>query len=304
MRAVAGEIAVKNNQSSVTAMGIAFTRALESSRPADRRICYDPLARKFVSDAFYWFAKFWMDIGYAQWRGPGVFEFLAIRTRYIDDYLQSCLDDGLEQLVILGAGYDSRAYRFDGLKGWVKVFEVDHPATQQVKKAKLCKILGSLPEHVVFVPIDFTQESLETRLMESGYDPQLKTLFIWEGVTQYLDAQAVDDTLDFVAWHSGGGSGIIFDYMYTSALDGTRKRGEVASMRHSARVTGEQLRFGFAEGAVEELLSRHGFYHIVDADGPALGARYLTGPNQGRKVASAYAIAHATVRPRTADGRD
>jgi methyltransferase (TIGR00027 family) len=279
-------------------MGIAFVRALESSRPAEQRLCYDPLARKFVNNAFYWFARFWMDIGYARWRGPGVFEFLAIRTRYIDDYLQSCLDDGLEQLVILGAGYDSRAYRFRGLKGQVKVFEVDHPATQQVKVARLQKILGALPEHVVFVPLDFTWESLEARLMESGYDPALKTLFIWEGVTQYLDARSVDDTLDLVAGRSGSGSSVIFDYMYTSALDGTRRRGEVASMRHSARVTGEQLRFGFEQGTVEGLLGRHGFYRIVDADSQALGQKYLTGPNQGRQVAPVYAIVHATVKPR------
>ena len=88
---------------------------------------------------------------------------IVARERYIDDYLQSCIDDGLEQLVILGAGYDSRAYRFEKLKR-VKVFEVDHPATQRVKVARLKEALGELPENVVFVPIDFTKETLERRL--------------------------------------------------------------------------------------------------------------------------------------------
>jgi methyltransferase (TIGR00027 family) len=156
--------------------------------------------------------------------------FLVARERYIDDYLQAALDDGLEQLVILGTGYDSRACRFERLKD-CKVFEVDHPATQQAKIVKLKKILGALPAHVVFVPIDFETQTLEQRLVECGYNEHKKTLFIWQGVTQYLTPEAVDSTLAFVASHSGQGSSIIFDYMYSSLLDGMVKRGEVNSMQ-------------------------------------------------------------------------
>jgi methyltransferase (TIGR00027 family) len=124
-------------------------------------------------------------------------------------------------LVILGAGYDTRAYRFDKLKEEVKVFEVDHPATQKVKIEKVSKALGSLPGHVVYVSVDFEKERLDKKLSESGYNKSLKTLFIWEGVTMYLTAEAVDETLAFVAGNSGKGSSIIFNYIFRSVLDGT-----------------------------------------------------------------------------------
>jgi methyltransferase (TIGR00027 family) len=150
---------MKKKQASITAQGIAFVRMVESSKPEGERICYDPLARRLISPAFYWLGKLF--INYAERKGPGVQAFLAIRCRYMDDYLQKCLTAGIEQLVILGAGLDSRAYRIKGLQGRVKVFEVDHPATQVVKLAKLKKILGELPAHVTYVPIDFDVETLE-----------------------------------------------------------------------------------------------------------------------------------------------
>ena len=102
--------------------------------------------------------------------------FLAVRERHIDEHLQACLNEGLQQLVILGAGFDARAYRFDQLKQGVRVFEVDHPATQAVKLAKLRDVFGQVPGHVTFVPVDFNTQTLAQRLFESGYDESLKTL--------------------------------------------------------------------------------------------------------------------------------
>lgn len=290
---------MKPHRSSTTAAGIALVRAIETSRPADERICYDPFARRFISGAFYYFTKFFVDIGYAERRGPGVMGFLAVRARYFDDHVRSCLDDGLEQLVILGAGYDSRAYRLEKLAaGQVRVFEVDHPATQRVKRDKIERILGVLPTYVTYVPIDFTQETLEARLLESGYDPQMKTLFTWEGVTYYLTPDAVDGTLAFVADRSGPGSSIIFDYMHTSLLDGTVKHGEVDGMRQYRWLTGEGLVFGIEEGAAEEFLERRGFHQIENVDAEFLKKTYFTGVNERRQVASGYAIVSAMVKPR------
>ncbi|MBU1880356.1 MAG: class I SAM-dependent methyltransferase [Chloroflexi bacterium] len=291
---------MKQNQASTTAAGIALARAIESAKPAGERICYDPFARRFISGAFYHFGKFFVDIGYSEWKGPGVIGFLVARVRYLDDYMQSCLDNGLEQLVILGAGYDSRAYRLEKLiAGPVRVFEVDHPATQQVKREQLQKILGRLPEHVIYVPIDFTLETLENRLSDSGYDPQAKTLFTWEGVTQYLTPDAVDSTLAFVAGHSGPGSAIIFDYMYTSLLDGTVTRGEVSNMRRYRRFTGEGLVFGIPEGTVAAFLEQRGFCQVRNVDADWLIKTYFTGVNERRQVAAGYAIVSATVKTRT-----
>ncbi len=294
---------MKRNRSSMTAMGIAMARALEFTRPADERIVADPFARYFVNGALLAIGKFFVGIGYSEFRGPGVMGFLTVRERYIDDYLQQCLDDGIRQLVILGAGYDCRAYRFEGIKGQVKVYEVDHPATQQVKMARLQEILGALPGNVVFVSIDFNVERLDERLYASGYDRSLKTLFIWQGVIYYLTPEAVDGTLAFVAQNSGAGSSIIFDYIYTSLLDGTVKHGEVSGMRRYRRFTGEGLTFGIPEGTIEGFLEQRGFCRVVNATHVDLERAYCTGANHGRQVAGGYAIASATVRPQNEEDK-
>jgi methyltransferase (TIGR00027 family) len=285
---------MKTNRASITAEGIALARAVESQRPTEQRICYDPFARQFVS-ALYWnIFRFFVSSGYAERRGPGTMGFLVARERYIDDYLQASLDDGLEQLVILGAGYDSRAYRFDQLKDRC-VFEVDHPATQQAKIAKLTKALGELPKHVVFVPIDFETQSLEQRLLECGYSERKKTLFIWQGVTQYLAPEAVDSTLAFVANHSVQSSSIVFDYMYTSLLDGTVKRGEVNSMQRYRRMTGEGFKFGIPEGTIGAFMRRRGFCRVKNVTHQDFKRLYFSGVNQNRAVAAGYAIVSAIV---------
>ena len=243
--------------------------------------------------------KFFAALGYADWKGPGVWEFLAARERYIDDYLEARLSEGLEQLVILGAGYDARAYRFDALRTGVKVFEVDHPATQAVKLKKLVAIFGARPAHVTYVPIDFNQQSLAERLFASGYDEQRKTLFIWQGVTQYLTPAAVDDTLAFVAGHSGPGSSIIFDYMDATLLAGAPRHGEVSNMRRYRRLSGEGLVFGIPIGGIQAFLEARGFTQVQNADHAALEKAYFSAGSRPRRVADGYAIVSAVVQART-----
>jgi methyltransferase (TIGR00027 family) len=283
---------MEKTKASTTAQGIAFARALETSKPANERVCNDPFARQFINPLFFLLGKLFA--GYGERTGPGVLGFLVARCRYIDDYLETCLSAGIQQLVILGAGLDSRAYRFEALKERVKVFEVDHSATQQAKRDKLQRVFGALPSHVTFVPIDFDKETLR-KLSEFGYDSQLTTLFIWEGVVYYLHASAIDQTLEFVRKNSAPGSSIIFDYVYASALTAARRRGEIARMQRTARYTGERLMFGIEEGGVQEFLQARGYAQIVNVTSQDLERAYFTGVNQGRRVAPIYAIVHATV---------
>jgi methyltransferase (TIGR00027 family) len=285
---------MKRNQSSLTAAGIAIVRALESEKPAGERVCFDPYARRFVGTGLYYVMKLFTAIGYASRRGPGVWEFLAARDRYIDDYLEASLSEGLQQLVILGAGYDARSYRFDALKAGVKVFEVDHPATQAVKLKKVTAIFGAPPPHVAYVAVDFDRQSLADRLFACGYDERLKTLFIWQGVTYYLTPQAVDGTLAFVAGHSGPGSSIIFDYMDPALLAGAPHHGEVSSMRHYRGLTGEGLAFGIPMSGIQAFLEARGFTQVRNADHGALEKAYYSG-SRLRRVADGYAIASAVV---------
>jgi methyltransferase (TIGR00027 family) len=283
---------MKRNQSSITAQGIALTRYLESRRPAGERVCYDPLAKYFVS----WPMKLLgnLFLGYGKRRSPGVFEFLVARTRYIDDFLHECIRQGIRQLVVLGAGFDSRPYRFEDLEPKVRVFEVDHPATQLDKLRRVKDIFGKPPEYVSFVPIDFTVETLE-KLFPAGYQAGLKTLFIWEGVVYYLPADAVDSTLNFIVKNSAPESTVIFDYIYLEALQAIQKHYEVASMNRYRGITGEGLVFGIPRGKIEEFLKERGLVNIVDVNYADLEHLYFNGVNRDRKVATIYAIVHAAV---------
>lgn len=303
---------MKEGRTSLTAELSTAARAIESAKPEDRRVCYDALAKDFLSPPLRIILKSRLLARMAIWCAeriaPGVPSEVVVRTRYIDDCLRACIDDGIGQLVILGAGYDSRAYRFDGLKGKVKVFELDVPATQRVKIKRVTKLFGCLPDNVVYIPIDLDKERLDKKLFESGYDKNVKTLFIWEGVTYYLTAEAVNETLAFVAKNSGDGSSIIFDYAFQSVLDRASKLKQVhralsAYERICAPFTSEHFVFGVREGTIEEFLSRRGFYQIENVSGEILETAFK-GIRQGREVSRLGGLVHARVKPPRSPQRD
>ena len=144
---------MKKTQASGTALGTAAMRAIESERPANERICYDPFARELTDTVFYLLIK--LLAGYGERRTHGALTFIVCRCRYFDDYLQECLKSGTAQLVILGAGLDSRAYRDELLQGVVKTFEVDHPATQASKIERVKKVLRQNPHKRCLCPYRF-----------------------------------------------------------------------------------------------------------------------------------------------------
>ena len=285
---------MRKNQTSMTAMGIAIVRGIESEKPDGVRILFDPYARRFVNPFFYKIVRLFDRLGFSERKGPGVMGLLTVRERHIDEFMKRQIAEGIVQLVILGAGLDARPYRFDELKK-IKVFEVDHPATQHSKLDKLKQIFGQIPSHVTYVDIDFNAQSLKVRLRECGYDETLKTLFIWQGVTYYLTPEAVDDTLSFIVNHSGAGSSVIFDYMYPTLLDGTITHGEVTTIRSRQWLIGEALLFGIPEGKVVEFLEERGFTQVHNADHVYLHDTYFTGVNAARTVAYGYAIVSAVI---------
>ena len=203
---------------------MATIRALEVQKPSSARICYDPFARQFADPWSFAIHRILAEM--IERRAPGFIGFIVSRCRYIDDILEKCLDIGIEQVVILGAGLDSRAYRFERLKGQGRVFEVDEPTTQAAKIARVKRIFGEVPGHVTYVPIDFNGETLD-KLVESGYQRGSKSLFIWEGVVAYLQPEAVDATLAWVRSNSAPGSVIVFDIMDASSLSEDHPRFEV-----------------------------------------------------------------------------
>jgi methyltransferase (TIGR00027 family) len=149
----------------------------------------------------------------------GMSNLLLIRTRFIDEHLQAALENGATQVVVLGAGFDTRAYRCADLLKDKRVFEVDYQSTQQIKKRRLEEALGSIPAHVQFAEIDFKRNTLRDVLHAAGYTPSEKTFFIWEGVSMYLSEQSVRKTLRTIADYSAPGSSLVMDFASQAMIE-------------------------------------------------------------------------------------
>lgn len=283
---------MQKSQTSLTAQGIAEIRAIESEKQAGQRICIDPFARLFVNPLIYYAVKLFS--GYGEKRAPGVQGYIVCRCRYFDEYLAKCLSEGVEQVVLLGAGLDSKAYRPEFQLEGIQFFEVDHPASQNSKTNMLKKVFIQIPSSVAYVPIDFEKENLD-KLFDFGYVKNKKTLFLWEGVSYYLKQGSVDATLGWVVKNSKKGSSILFDYINTQALDSVGSHGEIKRMQRYSQVTGESLVFGIQKGKVDEYLRERGFSNIHDVDGSHLKQAYCTGVNEQRNVVDHYAIVSAEV---------
>jgi methyltransferase (TIGR00027 family) len=284
---------MKQKQSSTTAQGMALVRAIEAARPEAVRICNDPIARALVPTFAYTLSKWFIDSGLYAKMSRGAIEFITARERYIDDFLSACLGEGIEQVVLLGAGFDTRAYRIPGIEK-TRVFEIDHPTTQAQKIKRLKKVFRTLPARVAYLGVDLNTQTLEEAFHGSGYSEQAQTLFIWQGVTVYLTQAGVDNTLAFLAQHAAPGSAVIFDYFYRETLDDT-SRPEVKSMLRAAKVTGEKYLFGIGKGKLEEFLTQRGFTDVHNADSEDLKRLYFHGANAERPIASGAAVAWARV---------
>ncbi len=276
---------------------ITLHRVAESALPEGERICYDPYAVHFVDPDVLGFAKKNPEKAMAMREHyerlfPGLGNSIRARVRYFDDFVKASVDNGLEQLVILGAGYDTRAYRIEGLEG-IKVFEVDHPATQSLKIEKIEKIFGRLPEHVVYVPVDFESEDLGQKLLEKGYCVSQKTLFVMEGLVMYIPPVSVDETLSFIAKNSGRGSRIIFDYYPRSVVDGTSNLEAAKNIRNYLIQLGEPLQFGIRD--VESFLEGRGFSQVHNITSKDYKIKYFQGANKDRAVCSLLYFVHAII---------
>ena len=168
-----------------TAQGVAKQRLIESLAKPSKRIIYDPYAENFVLGAGI--IKL-MGHNFSVWLSkkfvPGFHEHLISRTRFIDDLIKKSISEQVEQYVILGAGYDSRAYNLK-LPSGLKIFEVDQPEVQEIKLSKLPDEIPN-SENITYVSVDFNYQSLKNQLLNSGFDKSKSTIYTLEGVSQYL----------------------------------------------------------------------------------------------------------------------
>jgi methyltransferase (TIGR00027 family) len=190
----------------------------------------------------------------------GMYEYVISRTKYFDAVFTEALEQGFNQIVIFGAGFDSRALRFSKLNKGTRVFELDAPTTQQEKlEAYEVKKLV-IPDNLMFVPIDFNKESISDKMVQAGFVTGRKSLFLLEAVTMYLSRDAVESTFRFISDVSGIGSVVAFDYIYAGVLSKESKYyGERKSSLKTLAKVGEEWTFALEEGEDEHFLYRHGF---------------------------------------------
>jgi methyltransferase (TIGR00027 family) len=295
---------MRNGRSSRTAEYMAAFRALESSRPLDRRLFDDPFASLFVRRT----TRAVLHLAclplldrliprLVDARLPGARSSGIARTRYIDDRLRSALEDGIEQVAILGAGFDCRAYRIPGVER-ARVFEVDHPDTQAAKRHCVRRAFPAEPTHVRYVVTDFNARRLGAAMAEAGYDSAHRTFFVWEGVTNYLTAPAVDAAFDWFA-AAAQDSRVVFTYVHRRLLDepGAFAGGEQL-LRNLCRI-GEPWTFGFDPAELPGYLNARGLELLEDLGATDYRTRYWSEEGRRMRGYEFYRIATARVRGRT-----
>ncbi len=291
---------MRKGHASRTAQHNALFRALEAGLPQGRRLFEDPLAAAFLDWRLGLVARIGRVPGlrelvlrYIDGRWPGVRTSVAARTRLIDDTIAAHLGERTEQLVLLGAGFDSRAYRMPGL-GDVRVFEVDHPDTQAAKRRLLERALVALPSNVLFVASDFTEAHLGAAMVAAGYRESARSLILWEGVTNYLTEAAFDATL---RWCSGAapGSTLLFTYVHRNLL--TRPEAFVGTGRLFASLdkVGERMTFGIEPSELPQLLAKHGLSLAGDLGAAEYRERYFGDAARRMRGHEFYRIALARI---------
>jgi methyltransferase (TIGR00027 family) len=285
-----------NNQVSGTALATAFLRALAAYDPRTEIRGNDSLAEIFLVEEQ---KKPLKDFSARTWvmqnkLTPGAYEFMVARTAFFDQIVEQALKDNIPQIVFLGAGYDSRSYRYEQLIRDTMIFELDTKPTQERKRECLLQSQISISTHIRFVPVNFETDNLLDKLNEAGFDREKKTLFVWEGVTYYLSEKTVNDMLELMKSNSPSGSSVCFDYVALS--DRTLNENNAAEMRklmHS-KYPNEPTRFGIPAGKIESFLAERGYSITKHLTGDDMTQTYLPGDNG--KVPPLFCLVHAEMK--------
>ncbi len=291
---------MKQNQASRTAEYMALFRAIESSHPEGIRLFEDQFAQEFLRPSLQIVAtlsRILLFHGLITWlidsRWPGARSSGVARNRLIDDALVKALQDGIDQVVILGAGFDCRAYRIPGIDR-TRVYEVDHPSTLTVKHERLRRVLGKLPTHVVLAEIDFNHQRLGDVLAGAGFDASRRTFFIWEGVTNYLSGEAVDATLRFISTVEVG-SLLIFTYIHQGVLDDPAGFAGTHNLIQLLQKEDETWTFRIYPAELPSYLEERGFALIEEIGSVEYRARYIKSAGRHMQGYEFYRIALARV---------
>ena len=273
---------------SQTALGAARLRAAHQLLDG-ASILADPLAARILGSEI----ELALDHAEAHPLGPRMRWFIAARSRIAEDALTIAVNDGATQLVVLGAGLDTLAYRTP-LAPRLRIFEVDHPATQAWKREMLAAASIAVPQTLRFVAVDFERQTLAAQLQSAGFSATERSFFSWLGVTPYLTEQAILSTLSWMA-QLPGGTEVVFDYVNPAAL--VAPAGRAAHQRLAERVAslGERFQSYLDTGLLCAKLSAAGFRHVDDIGPAEIAARFFpeaerTAPGRGGHIMHASTI--------------
>ncbi|HEY4903106.1 MAG TPA: class I SAM-dependent methyltransferase [Candidatus Sulfotelmatobacter sp.] len=204
--------------------------------------------------------------------------FMVARSRFAEDELAHAVAHGVKQYVVLGAGLDTFAYR--NTHTGLRVFEVDHPATQAWKSEQLQAAKIAIPSSLTFVPIDFEQQTLDAGLKQCGFDTNAPAFFSWLGVTPYLTREACMTTLSFIA-KMPVGSGVVFDFAMDRSLLNWGQRMALDALSKRVAAAGEPFQLFFDPAKLQDELMSLGFHRTEFLQGKQINERYFQGRADG-----------------------
>lgn len=271
---------MKIDKSSKTAEYMALFRALETNRSGNDKLFVDHYAINFLDSRLKFITKaFKISIfrkvisKIIQKRIPGAFSSAIARTKYIDDLLKTTIIDSVEQVIILGAGFDTRGLRLDFLKS-IQVIEIDHPNTSNFKIETFKKGISELPKNITYCQIDFNNQSLNELAEQNNFDFNKPATIIWEGVTNYLTEEAIDKTFLFINKFPKD-SYVIFTYVHKQVLNDPNSFLGGKKLLIDLEKIEESWTFGFLPNELPSYLEKFGLKLLHDLGATEYRNKYL-----------------------------
>ncbi|NHJ48134.1 MAG: SAM-dependent methyltransferase [Asgard group archaeon] len=206
----------------------------------------------------------------------GIYEYVITRTKYIDEVFLQSIKDEFDQILIFGAGFDSRSIRLLPPESDTIVFELDAPHTQTAKIVQLNKRKITCPENLIFISIDFNKETLSEKLDQAGFNKDKKSLFILEGLIMYLDEEAVMSTFKLIKKYAGKDSLIVFDTIYSSVLREEHLYYGEEEIYRTVKNEDEKWTFGLELNEIQSFLEKWGYQLLEKSDSKSLEQAYFT----------------------------
>jgi len=287
-------------KSTILAAGTAGKKAIDNIFPPELRLLNDPYSIEFT-DPFSrfiinkmkskWFFNWMNNLG--EKIAPGVQTGLICRSRYMDDVTKDAISKGFEVVINLGGGYDTRCLRLEELAK-VKYYHIDQFEVIESFRNTMANLPKGVPSNVVFVPIDFNHQSLEEELTKAGYDKKKRTLFIWEGVTQYISEEAIGGTLKYIA-SSQKGNRVAFSYVLQAYLENPETFPELKNLIKQVNTAGVKWICGLSREGMNDYLDSYGLQLIEDIGTEEYRERYLLPIGRDDDVMAIERIALAEV---------